>query len=319
MSSHYLIFGAGAMGQALGCMLASDGNKVTLVLRERFTRVIRLNGLSVSGIFGDYHIGADALQLKTSITNTEGSHYDAILITAKSYDTRTAVQDLATLQSCNCPVVSMQNGCGNIEQLIGAFGPERSFGASVITGFEIASPGQVRITVTADDIQLGAGNRGTIPEQASSIAAAITRAGLPCIAVEDVHQSLFAKLLYNCALNPLGAVLGVNYGTLADIPETRVIMDGIIDEAFTVVSALGAKLPWKNAAQYKTFFYETLVPATYDHRPSMLQDLEQGKPTEVDGLVGYVSTHGRANNIDTPRCDLLGALIRFKEKQAESR
>lgn len=315
MSSHYLIYGAGALGQALGCMLASDGNKVTLVLRERFAGVIERNGLSVSGIFGEYHVGADALHLTTSITGAEGSHYDVILITTKSYDTRTAAQDLATLQSCSCPVVSMQNGCGNIEQLIDVFGPERSFGARVITGFEIARPAQVRITVSADDVHLGAGIGGTIPEQASSIAAAITRAGLPCIAVEDVHQSLFAKLLYNCALNPLGAVLGVNYGTLADAPETRVIMDGIIDETFTVVSALGAKLPWKDTSQYKTFFYETLIPATYDHRPSMLQDLEQGKPTEVDGLVGYVSTHGRANNIETPCCDLLGALIRFKEQQ----
>ena len=319
MSTHFLIYGAGTVGQALGCMLASDGNRVTLVLRERFADVIRTHGLSVSGIFGDYHVEAEALHLTGSITETEGSQYNAILLTTKSYDTRPAAEDLATLRNCSCPVVSVQNGCGNIEQLIELFGPERSFGARVITGFEIAGPAQVRITVSADAIHLGASVSGTIPEPAAAIADAINRAGLPCIAVEDVHQSLFAKLLYNCALNPLGAVLGVNYGALADVPETRVVMDGVIDETFAVVSALGARLPWSDPAEYKEFFYETLIPATYDHRPSMLQDLENHKPTEVEGLVGYVSRHGQAHHINTPYCDLLSALIHFKEAQTGPR
>ena len=319
MTTHFLIYGAGALGQALGCMLTKSGNQVTLVLRERYAEVIRTHGLTVSGIFGDYHVEADDLHLTTSITNTDGNDYGAILLTTKSYDTTAAARDLATLRNCDCPVVSMQNGCGNIEQLIDMFGSERSFGARVITGFEIAGPAQVRITVSADDVHLGASIGGSVPTMATTIAETIAQAGLPCIAVEDVHQSLFAKLLYNCALNPLGAVLGVNYGALADAPETRAIMDGVIDETFAVVNVLGARLPWQDPDQYKRFFYETLIPATYDHRPSMLQDLEQRKPTEVDGLVGYVSSHGKSHNIKTPYCDLLGALIRFKEEQAGSR
>ena len=314
MTMNFLIYGAGALGQALGCMLASDGNQVTLILRDRFVGTISANGLSVTGIFGDYRVAADALTLTTSITGIEGSQYDAILLTTKSYDTRAAAEDLASRQDCNCPVVSMQNGCGNIEQLIELLGPERSFGARVITGFEITRPALVTITVSADAIHLGAGVGSTIPRQATAIAGAIARAGLPCIAVEDVHQSLFAKLLYNCALNPLGAVLGVNYGALADASETRAIMDGIIEETFGVVRAMGAKLPWQDPEQYKTYFYETLIPATYDHRPSMLQDLEQSKPTELKGLIGYVSKHGKTHKIQTPYCDLLGGLIRFKER-----
>jgi len=316
MSMNFLIYGAGALGQALGCMLACDGNEVTLVVRERYIKVIKANGLSVTGIFGNYYVAADALTMATSISGRQGSQYDAILLTTKSYDTRSAAEDLATLQDCDCPVFSLQNGCGNIEQLIELFGPERSFGASVITGFEIAGPAQVKITVSADDVHIGSAVNGTIPKQATLVAGKIARAGLPCIAVEDVHQALFAKLLYNCALNPVGAVLGVNYGTLGDVPETRAIMDGIIDETFRVIKAMGGQLPWHDPELYKRHFYETLIPATYDHRPSMLQDLEQGKPTEVDGLIGYVSRHGIAHNIETPYCDLLGSLIRFKEQRS---
>lgn len=315
---HYLIYGAGALGQALGCMLAGSGNQVTLVLRERFVEDINTKGLAVEGLFGDYRVEAEKLGLVTSIAGLDGSKFDAVLLTTKSYDTPTAIKDISSLKHCSSPVVSMQNGCGNIEQLIGEFGAERSFGARVITGFEIAGTARVRITVSADDIHLGGSVGGSIPAQAALIAESIAAAGLPCIAVENVHQSLFAKLLYNCALNPLGAVLEVNYGALAEHDQTRAIMDRVIDETFAVVSAVGAQLPWQSPAHYREFFYQTLIPATYDHRPSMLQDLEHGKPTEIDALVGYVSEHGRQKNIATPYCDLLGSLIRYKETYTAS-
>jgi len=311
---HFLIYGAGALGQTLGCLLAADGNRVTLVIRKRFIEVIQHSGLTVNGIFGDYHASAEHLTLVESITGRNGSGFDAILLTTKSYDTASAVADIAAMKNCSCPVVSMQNGCGNVEQLEAQFGSPRSFGARVITGFEIQKPAQVTITVSADDIHIGACRPGTIPEPAAAIAGAINHSGLPCKAVEDVHRSLFAKLLYNCALNPLGAVLGVNYGRLSEFEETKRIMNEVIRETFQVIRAVGAELPWETPAQYQAVFYGTLLPATYDHRPSMLQDLEQGKPTEIEALAGYVSKNGTMYGIATPYCDLLGSLIHFKEK-----
>jgi len=311
---HYLLYGAGALGQALGCMLAADGHQVTLVMRKRYIDVIDRDGLTVNGIFGTYHAGRDQLTPVESITGGDGSTFDAILITTKSYDTATAVRDIASLEDCTCPVVSMQNGCGNVEQLADEFGVERSFGARVITGFEIERPARVTITVSADDVHIGSCRPGTIPAPASAIADAIDRAGLPCRAVSDVHRSLFAKLLYNCTLNPLGAILGVNYGRLSELADTRQIMDRVIDETFRVISAMGAELEWETPEQYSKTFYDTLLPATYDHRPSMLQDLEQGKPTEIEALSGYVSRNGKTHGLETPYCDLLCSLIRFREQ-----
>lgn len=310
---HFLIYGAGALGQTLGCMLAADGNQVTLVIRKRFIDVINRDGLTVSGIFGDYHVDGGQLTLTESISSESGSDFDAVLITTKSYDTAAAVADIASMKSCTCPVISMQNGCGNVEQLEAEFGISRSFGARIITGFEIKQPAQVTITVSADDVHIGSCLPGTIPEPAATIAEAINRSGLPCKAVEDVHRSLFAKLLYNCTLNPLGAILGVNYGRLSEIEETKRVMNEIITETFHVITAVGAELEWESPEQYQKIFYDTLLPATYDHRPSMLQDLEQGKPTEIDALTGYVSKNGKAHGIATPYCDLLNSLIHFKE------
>lgn len=312
---HILIYGAGALGQAVGCLLAADGHQVDLVLRPRFLEALSSSGLAVTGIYGEYRVAAERLGLMTNLKGRNGAAYDAILLTTKTYDTDAAITAIATLSQCYCPVVSIQNGCGNLEKLEERLGRERSLAARVITGFAIERPGAVRITVSADAVHVGGCVRGVIPAAAKRLAEALAHAGLPSIAVADIYQSLFAKLLYNCALNPLGAVLGVHYGALTESDETRMLMDQVIDETFAVITTMGGSTPWPDAAAYRKVFYEQLVPATYNHRPSMLQDLEQHKPTEVEAMAGYVAAQGRKYGVPTPCCDVLAALVRFKEQQ----
>jgi len=314
----FLIYGAGALGQAIGCMLAADGHKVDLVLRPRFITALETGGLSVSGIFGEYRVAGDQLGLLEDIRRHDGQDYDYVLLTTKTYGTAAALAALTPLKSCQCPVVSMQNGCGNLEQLEQHLGRERSMAARVITGFTIERPGSVRITVSADSVHIGGCKRGEIPEAAGILAAALTHAGLPSVAVADIYQSLFAKLLYNCALNPLGAILGVHYGALAENSETRGLMDQVIQETFAVIQAMGGTTPWPDAAGYRQVFYGQLVPATFDHRSSMLQDLEQHKPTEVEAMVGYVAAQGRKHQVATPCCEVLASLVRCKEQMASA-
>ncbi|WP_051305867.1 ketopantoate reductase family protein [Desulfogranum mediterraneum] len=313
---HFLIYGAGALGQAVGCMLAAAGHQVDLVLRERFKTILGQQGLEVTGIFGDYRVGPEQLGLFTGLAEISQSDHDYLLLTTKTYDTPSAIAAITGLSGFAGQVVSLQNGCGNIEQLEAAFGPERTLGGRVITGFEIDCPGTVRITVSADDVHLGGCQPGAVPLAAVRLATAINQAGLPCRAVEDIHQDLFAKLLYNCALNPLGAVLAVHYGALGEHPESRRVMNQVIEETFAVIAAMGRTTPWKDPAAYRRVFYEQLIPVTYNHRASMLQDIENNKPTEVDALVGYVAAKGEEHNIATPTCSTLAALVRFKEQGA---
>ncbi|WP_051309380.1 ketopantoate reductase family protein [Desulfogranum japonicum] len=309
----FVIFGAGALGQALGCLLSQDGHSVDLLLRQRFIPAIEAQGLKVDGVLGEFSAKPGTLGLYDSVEKLPG-HYDYALITTKSYDTDLAIKSLMPLQERIDCFVSLQNGCGNVEKLAAAFSPEKVLGGRVITGFEIIAPGTVRITVTADAVHLGDSIPGHVSQSALQLADIIRQAGHPAVAVEDVHQSLYAKLLYNCALNPLGAVLGVHYGLLGEQEETRNLIDAVLEESFAVVAALGGSLPWNSVEEYKKLFYETLLPVTYNHRPSMLQDLENGKQTEVDSLVGYVTKKGAELGVATPTCDMLTALIRFRQK-----
>lgn len=313
----FLIFGAGALGQALGCMLAASGHHVDCIVRPRFIEPFSSKGLKVSGIFGDFNAPPKNIFFYADVQEiTPDKKYEFALITTKSYDTNNAVDALSPFSEQIQHIVSMQNGCGNIEIVEDCFGSEKTLGARVITGFEITKPGEVNITVSADDIHIGSSQSGSISQAAEILAEQISKSGHPTIAVDDIHQSLFAKLLYNCALNPLGAILGVPYGHLADQPETGQVMDRIIDETFEVIQALGGKTPWPDSDSYKKIFYTTLIPATYNHRASMLQDLENGKPTEVHALVGYVSSQGLTYGVPTPTCDTLRDLVLFKEKHS---
>ena len=313
---HILIYGAGAVGQALGCMLAAAGQQVSLVLRPRFLEAINRQGLSVAGIFGSYHVEAHNISLFKTISDIPSDcSFDYAIITTKAYDTLEAAKALAALPRQSFIAVSMQNGCGNLETLLSLFGEQRTLAARIITGFEITEPAVVTITVTADAVRIGGGEDGTVSKNAERLAAVIDHAGLPCRPSSHVRRHLFAKLLYNCALNPLGAILGVRYGALGKSRETRQIMNRVIAETFAVINAMGADTLWQTPEQYRDFFYEKQIPLTYDHRPSMLQDLEQGKRTEIEALTGYVSKMGAPLGITTPVCDTLSALVRFKERQ----
>jgi len=153
-----------------------------------------------------------------------------------------------------------------------------------------------------------------LDECARAWAERLNTAGIPSAYTDDIEGALWAKVFYNAALNPLGALLGVSYGLLAEHEDTRGIMDGVIDEAFAVARAEGVRLSWPAAAAYRALFYERLVPSTIDHRSSMLQDLERGRRTEIEAINGEIWRRGRERGIVTPVNETLTRLIRYREQ-----
>ena len=120
------------------------------------------------------------------------------------------------------------------------------------------------------------------------------------------------RVLYNGALNPLSALLRVHYGALADDPNTRAIMNAVFDEIYAVAAAEGVALPFASAADYRAEFYGRLVPSTFDHRSSMLQDLERARPTEIEAINGAVWQRGMANGTATPVNEVLTRLVQAR-------
>jgi 2-dehydropantoate 2-reductase len=217
-------------------------------------------------------------------------------------------------------IVAMQNGVGNLDVLVERFGPARAIGARVMLGAELRAPGHAHATVYGEPLAFGpatSANRehgARLFDRARELAATLTAAGLASEAVNDIAPLLWMKLFYNAALNPLGALLRLNYGALAADSDLRTIMDEVIEEAFAVATALDVPLPYQTAEAYRALFYTKLVPATFNHRPTMLYDLEQRGRTDIMEMNGkVVELAGRVGlRADTNR--MLTHLIRARER-----
>src|SRR5439155_491157 len=183
-----------------------------------------------------------------------------------------------------------------------AVGQARVLGARVIFGAELPEPGRATVTVCADPVLIGALEPAADGQRARAVAwaCALADAGIPAAQTEAIVAELWAKVFYNAALNPLGALLDLPYGALAEDAEARAVMDLVIAEAFAVARAAGIVLRWPDAGAYRAEFYGRLVPATARHRSSMLQDLARGRPTEIDAINGYVAARGAALGMPAP-------------------
>jgi 2-dehydropantoate 2-reductase len=316
-----LIAGAGALGSVFGAMLAGKSDQVLLLGRTEHMRAIERYGLRISGLFGE-HL-ARTLAVEDSPARLTG-RFDLILLSVKSYDTESMAEALAGRLADGGIIVSMQNGLGNIDALIARFGAERTLGARVIFGAELVRPGAAHVTVFADAVAVGpapalqGAHSDALQGRAAEVAELLSGAGVPTVPVGDVMPVIWTKLLYNVALNPLGALLGLPYGALAADPGLRAVMDRAIGEAFAAARAEQVALPFADAAAYRQVFYDRLVPATFDHRPTMLIDLRRRGRTEIDALNGRVVELAERHGLSADTNRILCALIRASERQRRS-
>jgi 2-dehydropantoate 2-reductase len=314
-----LIAGAGAIGSVVGAMLHAAGHRVTLLGRRRHLDAIARNGLRITGLLGTHTIlGMD---LTDDPSRLDG-RFDLILCTAKAYDTGAVADAISDRLTDHGLVVSMQNGLGNIEALAERFGSERVLGARVIFGAEIVRPGAAHVTVFADPVAIGPAPalHGTLSSALEAHAGAVARmidsAGIATVCCADIMPVIWTKLLYNVALNPLGALFELSYGELAADPYLRGIMDDVIGEAFAVARVLKVDLPFASDREYRETFYGRLIPATKSHRPTMLYDLKNRGRTDIDSLNGKIVELAERSGLKAPVNSTLVRQIHATERKA---
>jgi len=310
-----LIYGGGAVGLGIASCLLRSGVEVAIVARPDTVAALDRTGVVRTGIFGRFDAAPGTFTCRTGLDQLESKPYDYTLVCTKSFDSAFAAADLARhigQVGAGMKLVLFQNGWGNAEAFRTHFAPDRIYNARVITGFRRDRPNEVEVTVHADAIHLGSlfdAGTGAVDRLASAISAG----GIPCRTTGDIGKDLWAKMLYNCALNPLGAILGVTYGALAEQRTTRDIMDRIVDEVFSVMVHAGYTTHWEGPRDFLDVFYGTLVPSTAGHKSSMLQDILAGKRTEVDALNGAVIKLADAHGLAAPYNRTVYGLVEFVE------
>ncbi len=315
-----LIYGGGAVGLGLASCLLKSKALVDIVARKKTVIALQKNGLVRAGIFGLFSAEPSAFGSYTKLGQIEGKTYDYILVCTKSFDSYKAAKDLSEHKSLfgrETKIVLFQNGWGNAEEFTSFFDRKIVYNARVITGFQRKKPNEVVITVHADSIHIGslfgvdASNVGDLSEYINS-------GDIPCQTTDRIDKDIWAKMLYNCALNPLGAILDVPYGKLAEKDFTRSIMNGISEEVFKVMTLASYQSHWQTANDFLEVFYAKLVPDTAEHRSSTLQDIIAKKPTEIEALNGAVIKLAEKFAVAVPYNLVVYNIIKFIESKSSN-
>lgn len=312
-----LIVGAGGVGLGLASCLLKSGQEVHLVARPSSGEALMAHGLRRTGLFGEYECGPAGFAVSAALAEVRGEPLDYALVCVKSYDSAQVAADLrerAASAAAQVKVVLCQNGYGNVEVFSEALGPERVFAARVITGFRRLAPHHVDITVHAAPVHVGSFIEGRSDEVAD-LCAALTAGDLPTEVSHRIDADLWAKILYNAMLNPLGAIVDATYGELGESAEARPIMEGIATEGFAVMRASGHGTHWPEVAQFLEAFYNDMLPPTRQHESSMLQSIRAGQRTEIEELNGALTRLGKEHGIETPCNDSVARQVRDLESR----
>lgn len=295
-----LIDGSGAIGIGLGCSMISSGFNVSFYASEKTAKAMAEGGIKRVGIFSHLEYPPEDFTVYSEYEDIPDGAFDYVFVASKTI----ANEDIAEKLSENkrmlkedYRIIIFQNGFGNDEFYLRHFPKSRVFCARVITGFSRPEHNISEVTVHTEPILLGS----LQDEDASPlepIAEAISSSGIPCEVSDELPKYLWAKMLYNCALNPLGAILGVNYGKLTESEYSKAIMNKIIAEIFDVINAAGYETLWSSAEEYEKVFYGKLVPDTYNHYSSTYQDISRKIRTEIDTLNGKVIAIGERHGVD---------------------
>ncbi len=312
------IFGAGAIGGHLAAKLAGAGRvDLSLVARGEHLAALRESGLRL--IEGDTDT---TYPVKASDDAATLGPQDYVVLTMKAHSVPPALPAIAPLIGPDTAVVTMQNGIpwwyfyrsggphegSRIEAvdpggiISAAIGPERAVGTAVYVAAEVEAPGVIRHTYGAR-ISLGEPS-GEKSERTVRLAEEMIAAGMQAPVRTDIRSEIWVKLWGNLSFNPISALTDSTLAEIVADDGSRAVARAMMIEAQVIAETLGIRFP---IDVDKRIAGAGSVGA---HRTSMLQDLERGRPMEIDALVTAVQELGRLTGTPTPSIDLVLALVR---------
>jgi 2-dehydropantoate 2-reductase len=297
------VIGCGAVGSLFAANLAQlDEVEVWAYdLDAEHVAAINEHGLRLSGA-GDV-VG----EVRATVDPGELPAADFGIVATKAMHTGAAVGAASSALE-NASVASVQNGVGN-EEAIAEHVAQVIRGTTFPAG-RIVEPGHVQWDVKGDTT-LGPFEPSPAPmAEVVLLAEACTRAGLPTNAVPDARGPQWRKLIFNAATNPIGALTGLTHGRVCEREDLRRLVSALVDEGKAVCAAQGIEL---DADPEELIDHAAKPEVAYDHKASMLQDVEARRATEVDYLNGGIVRFGREHGAPTPLNEAIAALIKGLE------
>jgi 2-dehydropantoate 2-reductase len=298
------VVGCGAVGSLFAANLAQleDVEVWAYDLARDHVEAINARGLRLSGageLVGRVSATSDAAELPPS---------DFGIVATKAMHTESAIAATAHVFAEGA-VCSVQNGLGNEEAL--ARHVARVIRGTTFPAGRVVEPGRVQWDVKGDTT-IGPFEPSPAPlQEVERLAEACTRAGLPTAAVADARGPQWRKVIFNAATNPVGALTGLTHGRVCEDPALRRLVSGLVDEGKAVADAQGIVL---DADPEELIDHAARPEVAYDHKASMLQDVEARRETEIDYLNGGIVRFGREHGVPTPLNEGIHALVKGLER-----
>ncbi len=310
-----LIIGSGSVGIGIGCSLLSQNADISFLASKKTASKMKKNGIKRTGLFTNYSFSPSEFNVYETYSQIPKESFDYVIVASKTTankDISKRLDENRDILKDNFTIIICQNGFGNDEAYLKYFKASQVYCARISTGFTRPERNISEVTVYTEPILLGS-LQGEDIRHLQPIADKITASGINCELTDELDKYLWAKMLYNCTLNPLGAILDVNYGKLTENEYSKDIMDNIIEEIFNVIDATPYTTLWDTADDYKNIFYSKLVPDTYNHYSSTHQDIKRKIKTEIDTLNGKVIELGEKYDVDVSTNRLIYKLIKAIE------
>jgi 2-dehydropantoate 2-reductase len=302
-----LIAGAGAIGAYMGACMARAGQDVTLFARGPHLRAMQQHGVRVKSVDGDFEAHP-----KIAANLEDVGPVDVVFLGVKAHGLTQLAPQLEPVLGPDTAVVGTQNGIpwwffqgwGGEHQgmhlervdpggaIAAAIEPRRVLGSIVYFATDIVEPGVVRHT-EGNRISLGEPD-GTRSDRSRQIAEALIASGLRCPVTTRIRQEIWVKILGNVAFNPISALTGATLVQMARDPDVNALVRRIMEETIAVGAKLGLEVPITIDQRIAG------AEKVGEHKTSMLQDLEAGRPIELEAVVGAVVELGERLNVPVP-------------------
>lgn len=295
-----MMMGSGGVGAYYGGLLAQQGNDVTFIARGAHLQALQENGLQVKSVHGDFAIRP----AKATDNPAEAGSMDLILLCVKTYDTLDAVKALQSAIGPQTVVMSLQNGVDAPERIGKIVGMEHILGGMTQISSAIEAPGVVKQVSQFRRIVFGELD-GSISARIQSIENVLKSTGITVEITADIRKVLWTKLVFISAASGLGSLTRLSMGDYRSVPETRAMIVSLMKEVEAVARKQGANLDPDVVEKSLKFMDD----AASHIKASMQLDVDAGRRTELESIIGVIGRKGREAGIPTPTADFIYAAL----------
>jgi 2-dehydropantoate 2-reductase len=288
-----LVVGPGAIGSLFAGMLTSGGHEVWLLGRRReVVDTINREGITIQQVWtGDTRL----IPVRATIDPGDAAPAELVVMCVKCPGVLQATRDALPAAGDGTVFLTTQNGLGSVDTMASVAGRERVLAGVTSNGTTLLGPGSIRHSWMGDTT-IGELD-GQETERLERVAEALRQSGIKVAVSQLMDQPIWTKLVANCAMSPLAALLRVTNGQLVERPEARELLRAVVREVVSVAEVKGVTLPPFSGIVEKV---EANCRNNATNKMSMLQDVERGAPTEIDYINGAVVREGEAVGVPTP-------------------